>query len=201
MRRKSKPLGRAFFGAARRWGPAVLAFACLTAAACERQTAPPPASPEVPDQVVRQFTLTETVRGELRWKLTAASASTYRSLGVIRARDVAVDFYEEGGRPYSHLTAREGEIRTATNDMAARGDVVVTTQSGTRVETPSLRFLNREQRIVSEDRVTVRRGGDVLSGTGFESDPSLEHFEFRRQVRAQVSSPSGRLRVRERGRP
>jgi hypothetical protein len=48
--------------------------------------------------------------------------------------------------------------------------------------------------------VVVRRGGDVLSGVGFESDPSLDHFEFHTQVRAKVSSPSGRIRVRERGR-
>lgn len=197
---KSEPRGRAALGAARRRGPAVLALAWLLAAGCEQQTGSPPASPEVPDQVVRQFTLTETVNGELRWRLTAARASSFRSLGLIRASDVAVDFYDDG-QPYSHLTAQEGEIRTATNDMAARGNVVVTTETGTRVETPSLRFLNREQRIVSEDRVTVRRDGNVLSGVGFESDPSLEHFEFRRQVRAQVSSPGSRIRVRERGRP
>lgn len=199
MRRKSEPRGRPEGAAARGRAWLLLALAGLAVAGCERQEPSPTASPEVPDQVVSQFTLTETVNGQLRWKLTARGASTYRGLGVIRATGVALDFYDADGRTYSHLTAREGEIRTATNDMAARGDVVVTTQSGTRVETPSLRFLNRAQRIVSDDRVTVRRGGDVLSGIGFESDPSLERWEFRREVRAQVTSPSGRLRVRERG--
>ncbi len=205
MCRMSVPRIGAFFGAARGRGPGALAVALLAGAlgvlaGCEQQSGSPPASPEVPDQVVRQFTLTETVNGLLRWKLTAEAASTYRGLGVIRATGVAIEFYDQAGRPYSHLTAREGEIRTATNDMSARGDVVVTTETGTRIETPELRFLNREQRIVSDDRVTVRRGGDVLTGVGFQSDPSLEHFEFQRQVRAQVSSPSGRMRVRERGR-
>ncbi len=199
MRWKSEPRVWSGWTAARGRGGWLLAVAWLAAAGCERQAPYPPASPEVPDQVVRQFTLTETVNGQLRWKLTAGGASTYRSLGVIRATGVAIDFYGEDGSPYSHLTAREGEIRTATNDMAARGDVVVTTQGGTRVETQSLRFLNRAQRIVSDERVTVRPGGDVLSGVGFESDPSLERWEFRHQVRAQVTSPSGRLQVRERG--
>lgn len=198
MRRTSEPRASAVRAAARVRGLAALAMAVVAAAGCERQSSPPQAPAEVPDQVVSQFTLTETVNGELRWKLTAATASTYRNVGVIRASGVAIDFFGEDGEPYSHLVAREGEIRTATNDMAARGDVVITTQRGTRVETQSLRFLNRQQRIVSDDRVTVRRGGDVLTGIGFESDPSLEHFEFRQQVRAQVSSPSGRLRVRER---
>jgi LPS export ABC transporter protein LptC len=204
MGRRNEPRARGYCGAARGRGRLALAAgwlaaALLSAVGCERQQSLPPASPEVPDQVVRQFSLTETVNGDLRWKLTAQSASTYRNLGIIRAADVAIEFYDQAGKPYSHLVARQGEIRTATNDMAARGNVVVTTESGTRVETQSLRFLNREQRIVSEDRVTVRRGGDVLTGVGFESDPSLEHFEFHRQVRAQVSGAGGRIRVRERG--
>ena len=199
MRSTSEPRVWAGRAAARGRGRWLLVAVCLAAAGCERQAPSPTASPEVPDQVVSQFTLTETVNGQLRWRLTARGASTYRGLGVIRATGVTIDFYDDGGGVYSHLTAREGEIRTATNDMAARGDVVVTTQTGTRVETESLRFLNRAQRIVSDERVTVRRGGDVLSGVGFESDPSLERWEFRQQVRAQVTSPSGRLRVRERG--
>jgi LPS export ABC transporter protein LptC len=204
MRRKREPRARLVAGVTRgrgALGAGVLCLAALlaTVSGCERPDSSPPASPEVPDEVVRQFTLTETVKGELRWKLTAASAATYRNVGSIRASDVAIEFYDQAGKPYSHLTAREGEIRTSTNDMAARGNVVVTTVTGTRVETQSLRFLNRAQRIVSDERVTVRRGGDVLTGIGFDSDPSLDHFEFHRQVRAQVSSPSGRLRVRERG--
>lgn len=185
--------------AAGRAGRFLLAATALAAAGCERETPSRPASPETPDQIVRAFTLTETVNGLPRWKLTAESAATYRSQGVIRARGVAVDFYDSGGKQYSHLVAREGEIRTANNDMLARGHVLVTTTSGTQVETETLRYLNREQRIESEDRVTVRRGSDILSGIGFTSDPSLEHFEFHRAVRAQVTSPSGRMRVRERG--
>lgn len=168
-------------------------------AGCGEREVPSQLAPsEAPDQEVRGFTLTESVGSALRWRLTARSAATYRNRGVIVAQVVAIDFFDAGGKPYSHLTADQGEIRPATNDMSARGHVSIVTATGTRVETPSLRFLNRQQKIVSDDRVVVRRGGDVLSGVGFESDPSLDHFEFRQQVRAQVQSSSGRIRVHER---
>jgi LPS export ABC transporter protein LptC len=120
--------------------------------------------------------------------MTAGSAATYRDRGVIIAKDVALDFFDEEGEVYSHLTAREGEIESATNNMVARGNVVVTTTNGTRIETEVLKYINDPRKIVSDELVTVSRAGDVLSGIGFESDPSLEHFEFRQRVRARVGS-------------
>jgi LPS export ABC transporter protein LptC len=175
-----------------------LAIGALGLAGCDQEAPRGVASPDVPDTEVRQFSLTESVNGRLRWRLTARSASSFRTQGLIQAKDVTIDFFDDGGVRYSRLTANEGEIRTATNDMSANGDVRITTANGTRVETPSLRFQNREQRIVSDDRVTVWRGGDVLTGVGFVSDPTLEHFEFRRSVRAKVQTSSGRLQVRAR---
>ena len=108
--------------------------------------------------------------------------------GVIIAKDVALDFFDEEGQVYSHLTSREGEIESATNNMVARGNVVVTTTNGTRIETEVLKYGNDPRKIVSDELVTVTRGGDVLSGIGFESDPSLDQFEFRQRVRARVQS-------------
>lgn len=169
---------------------AATAAGILLAWGCEPSPEGNVASPELPDQEVRSITLVQSVGGRRHWRLTAASAATYKDRGVIVARDLAIDFYNDQGEIYSHLIAREGEISTSTNDMSARGDVVVTTESGTRIETQTLHYQDSAKRIRSNDLVTVTRGGDVLSGVGFESDPSLEHFEFRRRVRAQVH-PSG----------
>jgi LPS export ABC transporter protein LptC len=185
------------------FGGLVLALMLLiTTTGCDDSPRTGLSSPDFPDQEVRSFTLTQSVEGRRDWRLTAGSAATYRDRGVIVAQDVALDFFDDDGEVYSHLVAREGEIESATNNMVARGDVVVTTTSGTRIETQTLHYLNEEERILSDDRVTVTRGGDILTGIGFESDPSLEHFEFREQVRAKVTSPSSRSESNEpEGRP
>ena len=39
--------------------------------------------------------------------------------------------------------------------------------------------------------VRVQRAGDVLTGTGFESDPDLKHYEFKGKVRATVRTRPG----------
>ena len=77
--------------------------------------------------------------------------------------------------------------------MTARGNVVLQTTEGTRLSSEVLRFLNRQQKIVVpvEQLVRVERGGDILTGYGFESDPDLRHYEFKRRVQATVHTRSG----------
>ena len=162
----------------------------------------PTSAQEMPSQEVRDFTLEESDTGTPEWILTSRYAATYDKRGVIVARGVAIDFFDSKGAKYSHLTALEGEIKRPSNDMEARGKVVVTTTDGVRIQTESLRFLNRERKIVSDAYVRLERNGDVVTGIGFESDPSLEHFAIKREVKAQVqSSPNGGLRFRQRGKP
>lgn len=175
----------------------------LAGCGSEDKVVPRPTSgPELPSQEVRDFTLEESDTGAPEWILTSRYAATYDKRGVIVARGVAIDFFDSKGAKYSHLTATEGEIKRPSNDMEARGNVVVTTTDGVRIQTESLRFLNRERKIVSDAYVRLERNGDVVTGIGFESDPSLEHFAIKREVKAQVqSSPSGGLRFRQRGKP
>ena len=172
-----------------------LALLLLAAAGCsgERSSVPSRAAGELPDQEVSDFALTETDQGAPQWKLYSRYAATYNVRNVIVARAVRVDFFDEQGAQSSELTAREGEIQLQTRDMTARGNVVLQTREGTRMSTQEIRFLNREQRIVSplEQRVRVEREGDVLTGYGFESDPGLKHFEFKRKVQATVQTRSG----------
>jgi LPS export ABC transporter protein LptC len=167
----------------------------LLVAGCgtQRSSVPSRAAGELPDQEVSDFVLTETDEGTPQWKLYARYAATYNVRNVIVARSVRVDFYDEQGAKSSELTAREGEIQSQTRDMTARGNVVLQTQEGTRMSTQEIRFLNRQQMIVSpvEQMVRVERTGDVLTGYGFESDPGLKHWEFKRKVQATVQTRSG----------
>ena len=177
----------------------------LAAMGCERQRSAGPAgsTAELPDQEVSDFALTETDAGTPLWKLHARWAATYSARNLITARTVRVDFYDEKGVRTSILTAREGEINDRSRDMVARGRVRLDTSDGTRLSTEELRFLNRTQKIIVpvEQLVTVQRGQDVLTGYGFESDPDLRHYEFKKRVQATVRSNQGNLLDQERGTP
>jgi LPS export ABC transporter protein LptC len=167
-------------------------------AGCGRQRSVGPASGgrELPDQEVSDFAVSETVEGRPEWKLYARYAATYSARNLVVARTVRIDFFDEQARRSSILTAREGEMHQRTRNMTARGNVVLQTTEGTRLSTEELRFLNRENLIVvPEDRlVRVQRGQDVLTGYGFESDPGLERYEFKRSVQATVHATPPRER-------
>ena len=168
-----------------------LLLASLASCDRARRAVPGAASGELPDQEVSDFMVTETDAGKPEWTLHARSAAMFNARNVLVARGVRVDFFDEKGNRSSTLTAREGEMHQVRRDMVARGNVVLQTTEGTRMSTESLRFLNETQKIVSDDFVRVERQGDVLTGYGFESDPGLKHFEFKRQVQAVVRTRSG----------
>lgn len=200
MERHLHPAGRPGHPGRRlpRSGRAVLGLLSallLLVAGCDRQKAVSPSaqSGEMPDQEVQDFVLTETDQGRLQWKLYARYAAMYDSRNVITARGVRVDFYGEDEKKTSELTAREGEINQSSRDMTATGNVVLQTTEGTRMSTEQLRFVNATQRIVSDQLVRIERAGDELTGVGFESDPDLSRYEFKRQVSATVRTRTGGL--------
>lgn len=174
-------------------GFCALAALALLLAGCgkQREIGPAGSTGEMPDQEVGDFVLTETDQGTPLWTLYARQAATYSARNTITAHSVRIDFFDEHGKQTSELTAREGEINQTTRDMTARGNVLLRSAEGTRMSTQVLRFLNHEQRITSDEFVRVERAGDVLTGYGFESDPQLRHFEFKRRVNAVVRTRSG----------
>lgn len=140
----------------------------------------------IPDQEARDFTLTESSEGKKTWTLWASYAAMYHDRNVVDAREVRIEFFDAEQRRFSTLVADRGLVFQRTNDLEARGNVRVTTESGVTMETDSLRWLNATGKIVSDAYVRVTRQGDVVTGYGFESDPNLDHFNITRQVRAEV---------------
>jgi len=174
---------------------AALALLIGALAGCgeKRSLGPASTSGVLPDQEVSDFVLTETDQGVPQWTLYAQYAATYSTRNTITARGIRVDFFSDKGVKNSTLTAREGDINQLSRDMTASGDVILQSQDGTRMSTQHLQFLNRSQRIRTDDFVRVERAGDVLTGVGFDSDPQLKHFEFRSRVNATVHSDGSGL--------
>ena len=179
--------------APRHWTLVLLAVALLAAlSGCSqrRPVGPSGSTGELPDLEINDFALTETDAGKPEWKLYARYAAEYSARNTYLARDLKVDFFDDQGVRSSVLTAREGDINGRSRDMTARGNVVLVATEGTRLASEELKFLNHDQKIVVPDDqlVTVQRGSDVLTGYGFESDPDLKHYEFKRRVQATVRS-------------
>ncbi|KPJ53946.1 hypothetical protein AMJ39_02380 [candidate division TA06 bacterium DG_24] len=167
----------------------------LAAAGCSgqgRDREEATAGTPIPDHVIEGFVLVETVSGERRWVLAAERAISYEDANEIYTFDVTIDFYDEEGEHYSRLTAARGTYDSITSDMEAIGEVVVTSDRGAVLETERLRWSNSEARITSNGPVRITKDDAVLTGRGFESDPSLEHISIKEDFRAVTRvSPDG----------
>ena len=174
------------FGARLLAGCQGLILALVLGCSAKPASTPGPADARPPDQEARDFTLTESLEGRKNWTLWASYAAMYNDKSLVDAKTVRIEFFDKEGKKFSTLKAEQGRVHQRTNDLEARGNVVVTTESGIRMETDSLRWQNRAGKIVSDGFVKVTRKYDVVTGYGFESDPSLDHFHLRREVRAEV---------------
>jgi LPS export ABC transporter protein LptC len=98
---------------------------------------------------------------------------------------------EEPARVWT-VSADEGDMLRDSKDVDLRGNVVLVTSDGLRLETEHLAWAAREQRAWTNDPVTIYRGGVVVRGRGFESRVDEEATRVKGRVRAVVT-PSAAL--------
>ena len=140
----------------------------------------------LPDQVISDFTITETSMGKKDWTMEAEKAYLFEKRNLLEAGVVEVTFFSEQGAVRSVLNADYGKLNRGSGDMEARGNVVVTGSDGVVLETNSLRWESGTRQIVSDDSVKVIRNEDVLTGWGFRGDPDLGSFSILRHMRATI---------------
>jgi LPS export ABC transporter protein LptC len=189
---RHEPCQRAGLARCAAWSAVTAILALSLVGGCQSRPTATPTGEDVrlPDQEARDFTLTESLEGRKNWTLWASYAAMYNDESLVDAKTVRIEFFDKDGKRFSTLVAQQGRVHQRTNDLEARGRVVVTTDSGIRMETDSLHWQNAAGKIVSDGFVKVTRKYDVVTGYGFESDPSLDHFHIGREVRAEVRDSS-----------
>jgi LPS export ABC transporter protein LptC len=148
----------------------------------------------VSDQRVEDFILTETMDGELVWKLEADYADMYEDKDIARINGVEVKFYKDG-EVSSHLTSDWGTVDLKSNNMVAYERVIVVTDDGDILRTSKLRWDASDKMIRSEEKVKLIRKKSIIYGIGFETDPELNSFKTTKMVgyltEEEVSEYSG----------
>src|SRR5260370_2443674 len=100
---------------------------CIIAGACKNGT-PVTATQAVldsADQVLLGMSHYVTELGVLRARVRADTAYFFSNTQRVELRNVHVTFYDVAGNPTSTLTSREGTDHWRTDDMEARGNLVV----------------------------------------------------------------------------
>lgn len=153
----------------------VAVLAWLAAGGCGRSQSDPTGGAgfrHLPaDQVVLGFEQYITENGRPKAIMRGDTAYVYEDSTLAKIRKVNLTMFDENGNVSGTLTSKSGVLNTFTREMIARGNVVLTTaKDNQQIETEELHYNPNTHRVWSTVRTTQRRGGGVITGTGFEAD-------------------------------
>ncbi len=139
-----------------------------------------------PDEVFTDFVTLESDSGLVKWRLTAPKATRYSKEKLIMLDSPIIDFFDKEGTKQTTLIADAGEYSEETRDMLAYGNVIVESVEGDVLETDSLFWNSKQDKILSNSFVKLTRGRDVLTGYGLECDPNLNSVDIKRDVKVTI---------------
>ena len=133
------------------------------------------------DQVLLGMSHYVTELGVLRARVRADTAYFFSNTQRVELRNVHVTFYDIAGNPTSTLTSREGTDHWRTDDMEARGNVVVVRDKDGGTMRTDVMTYNRVRNEVSSDKpFTFDAPDQHIKGVGFTSDPEFKKIAAKR---------------------
>jgi LPS export ABC transporter protein LptC len=147
------------------------------------------------DYRLKQVHLQEQGRDGSRWQLDAEYSETFEEQNKTTMKKVTVKVDQppkgdQASRSWT-VTGDEGDLNQETKDVELRGNVVLISSDGLRLETDKLRWDAEGQRAWTEDPVVIYRSGAVVRGTGFESKVAEEVSSIKGRVRATFQKGTG----------
>jgi LPS export ABC transporter protein LptC len=170
------------------WRPSAAALVTIALLACgpEEEAGDPSAGDDLPDEIITGFVTEESDSGYTQWRLSAPVARRFNQKKVFLMESPTIQFFDENGQLKTTLVSENGEYSQETHDMFVYGNVVGTSLDGDVLETDTLRYLNVEDKIVSDSFVRLTRGGSVMTGWGLEADNRLSSVDIKRDVKASL---------------
>ena len=122
-------------------------------------------------------------------KIKSGHIVSYTEQDSAWAFELFVDFYDSVGAHTSTLRSDSALIRERRRRLDVFGNVKVTTDKGTTLDSDHLAWSDSSRTISTDSLVVITQGKDVMSGYGFTSDPELTRIVFRRQVTGRLADP------------
>jgi LPS export ABC transporter protein LptC len=135
---------------------------------------------ETADLSLEEIHYVETKGDKKEWELRAKSGQHFRQEDYTTLQDLTVTFYAEEGRIIT-LKGDEGSMK-GRKEIEVRGNVVITSSDGYRVTTDSLRYEAEQQRIFTDDPITLQGKGLQVKGVGVVVDLKTQKLRILRKV-------------------
>jgi LPS export ABC transporter protein LptC len=171
---------------------AAIGLALTLLAGCGEKLKPavtPITQDELPGQESWRSTVTFSDSARIRAILWAGHIAVYGNQRFTLLSDsIHVDFFDDGQRHTSTLTARRGKINDVTRDFEAYEHVFVVSDNGNTLKTERLFWTNATRKIHTDVFVDIAGPKERIRGHGMESDQDLRHYTIFRVTGQSVGS-------------
>jgi LPS export ABC transporter protein LptC len=137
------------------------------------------------DYRIKEVRLREESRNGMRWQLDAEQAEMFEATGKTTLRKIVIKI-EDKGQTWT-VTGDEGDLTQADKDVELRGNVVVASSDGLRLETSRLQWDGESERAWTDAPVSLYRSGVVVTGHGLEAKIGDETVAVTSRVRATLT--------------
>ncbi|MGE5436212.1 MAG: LPS export ABC transporter periplasmic protein LptC [Syntrophothermus sp.] len=159
----------------------IFIFSLLIFTGCEEEKVKPPISSlnvkEIPAQESWNSKVIFSDSGITKAILNTGHLRVFsESRETLLDQNIKVDFYNNEEVKTTTLTAKNGKVDDASQNLWAYDSVVVVNDSGVVIKTDELMWRNLDKKIVSDKYVKITSPVETIEGIGFESDQSLRNY-------------------------
>jgi LPS export ABC transporter protein LptC len=142
-------------------------------------------APSKAEYRIKEVRLEEHGKDGTQWQLDAEYGEIFEKQGKTSMRKVTVRVTQPS-RQWK-LYGDQGDLYQATKDIELRGNVVLESSDGLRVETERVNWTAKDERAWGDDPVTIRYGeGVTIQGKGFEVRSGEAAATIKGRVRATL---------------
>lgn len=160
----------------------VVTILAVVSGACSSKKEPPVAahSPlaDSADQIMYGASFVLTEKGIAHAQMHGDTLYFFDDNTRIESEKPTITFFTSTGAKDAVLTALHGTSNTRTNNMIARGNVVVVSEDGRRLTTEELLYNQGRNEISSDSAFVMTEPNRRLAGIGFRSDPNMKNIQI-----------------------
>ena len=135
-------------------------------------------------QETKEFFLTETEEGKIKWDIRAVSAE-FSSEGLVLLNNVKINLYEDENKVLN-IKADFGRFDNIEKTVHLEGNVIGITDQGDSFVTQTLDWISSERKVVTDDKVKITGQNLVINAQGLVFYPDLKKIVFRKNIKAEV---------------
>ena len=165
-------------------------IAVITFSSCNQNEIKEPAEYKGPLREVENVETFYSENGRIKVKIVAALLFEFASGDREFPKGIFVEFYDETGKLESTLRANHAFYFKSENQWRGRGKVQVKNIArNEQLNTEELFWKPAEERIFTDQFVTIRQEGDVLYGQGLQAKQDMSDYT--------ILKPEGEFDVKE----